>query len=108
MIAERPPSETPPSSEAPEEQSRIVAGLESRGERVDRFLATAIGTISRSRVKSLIEAGQARCDGTIVDAPAELVRPGSVYTLTVPPPVPARPLPQGSAAAAGDPIHHPL
>ena len=86
--------ETPPSSEAPEQPSRIVAGLESRGERIDRFLATAIGTISRSRVKSLIEAGHARCDGTIVDAPAEPVRPGSIYTLTVPPPLPARPLPQ--------------
>jgi 23S rRNA pseudouridine1911/1915/1917 synthase len=99
MITEPPPNEATPSTkmpwtEAPGERSRIVAGPEAAGERVDRFLATAIGTISRSRVKSLIESGQARRDGTVLDAPAEPVRPGAVYTLTVPPPVPARPLPQ--------------
>jgi 23S rRNA pseudouridine1911/1915/1917 synthase len=100
MIAEPPPSEATPSSEAlpssetPGEPLRIVAGPEARGERVDRFLADAIGTISRSRVKSLIEAGQARRDGTVLHEPAEPVRPGATYTLTVPPPVPARPVPQ--------------
>jgi 23S rRNA pseudouridine1911/1915/1917 synthase len=80
--------------EAPDGPLRIVADAQAGGQRVDRFLAAAIGTVSRSRVKSLIEAGQARCDGTLVDAPAELVRAGALYTLTVPPPVPARPLPQ--------------
>jgi 23S rRNA pseudouridine1911/1915/1917 synthase len=100
MIAEPPPSEATPSSEAlpssetPGEPLRIVAGPATRGERVDRFLAATIGTISRSRVKSLIEAGQARRDGTVLDAPAEPVRPGAVYTLTVPAPVPARPIAQ--------------
>jgi 23S rRNA pseudouridine1911/1915/1917 synthase len=82
------------STEAPGEELRIVAGPEARGERVDRFLADAIGTISRSRVKSLIEAGQARRDGTVLGEPAEPVRPGAVYTLTVPAPVAARPAAQ--------------
>ncbi len=100
MIAEPPSIEVPPSSDtapvnkAPGEPLRIVAGPATRGERVDRFLADAIGTISRSRVKSLIEAGQARRDGTVLDEPAEQVRPGAVYTLTTPPPLPARPQPQ--------------
>lgn len=83
-----------PSTDAPDGPLRIVAGPQAGGERVDRFLADAFGTISRSRVKSLIEAGQARRDGAILAEPAESVRPGAVYTLTVPPPVPARPLPQ--------------
>ena len=88
MIAET------PSTDAPDGPLRIVAGADARGERVDRFLAAAFGTISRSRVKSLIAAGQARRDGLILAEPAEPVRPGAVYTLTVPPPVPARPVPQ--------------
>lgn len=74
--------------------SEIVAGLEARGQRVDRFLAATLGTISRSRVKSLIQAGQARRDGTILHEPSEPVRPGAVYTLTVPAPLPARPIAQ--------------
>ncbi len=73
---------------------RIVAGPEAGGERVDRFLADAIGTMSRARVKSLIEAGHARRDGVAVKEPAEAVRAGALYTLTVPPPTPARPLAQ--------------
>jgi 23S rRNA pseudouridine1911/1915/1917 synthase len=83
-----------PASEAPETPTRIVAGAEATGERVDRFLADAIGTISRSRVKSLIIAGQAQRDGTTLTEPAEAVRAGAVYTLAVPPPASARPLPQ--------------
>jgi 23S rRNA pseudouridine1911/1915/1917 synthase len=74
---------------------RVVAGPEAHGERVDRFLADAIGTISRSRVKSLIEGGQARRDGILVEGPAEAVRVGATYTLTLPPPTPARPVAQG-------------
>jgi 23S rRNA pseudouridine1911/1915/1917 synthase len=94
MIAVPPPSEARPPSETPGEPLRIVAGPATRGERVDRFLASAIGTLSRSRVKSLIEAGQARRDGTVLAEPAEPVRPGAVYTLMLPPPIPPRPQPQ--------------
>ncbi len=83
-----------PASEAPGAPTRIVAGAEASGERVDRFLADAIGTMSRSRVKSLIIAGQAQRDGTTLTEPAEAVRAGAVYTLAVPPPASARPLPQ--------------
>ena len=86
--------QAPPARETPDGPLRIVASPAARGVRVDRFLAEAIGTLSRARVKSLIEAGQARRDGTVLHAPAEPVRPGAVYTLTVPPPLPARPLPQ--------------
>jgi 23S rRNA pseudouridine1911/1915/1917 synthase len=59
--------------------------------RADRFLADAIGSLSRSRVKALIEAGQASRDGTTIKDPSESVRAGSRYRLHVPPPTPATP-----------------
>ena len=37
-----------------------TATPEARGQRLDRFLADAIGTLSRSRVKTLIEQGHRR------------------------------------------------
>jgi 23S rRNA pseudouridine1911/1915/1917 synthase len=73
---------------------RILAGKEAEGERVDRFLAARIGTMSRSRVKSLIESGQVRRDGAPLGEPAEPVRAGAAYTISLPAPRPARPLPQ--------------
>jgi 23S rRNA pseudouridine1911/1915/1917 synthase len=85
---------TAPQSDSAQEPLRIVAGPDSGGERVDRFLADAIGTMSRARVKSLIEAGHARRDGVAVKEPAEAVRAGALYTLTVPAPTPARPVAQ--------------
>ena len=72
----------------------VVAPPEAAGERVDRFLAAAIGTLSRSRVKMLIEAGKASRDGAALREPAEPVRAGAAYTLELPPPAPARPEPQ--------------
>jgi 23S rRNA pseudouridine1911/1915/1917 synthase len=71
-----------------------VAEAAARGQRLDRFLADAIGTLSRSRVKALIEQGLARRDGSVLSEPAEPVRPGATYTLDLPPPVPATPQPQ--------------
>jgi len=72
----------------------ILAPPEAAGERADRFLAAAIGSLSRSRVKALIEAGHAARDGAPLRDPAEAVRPGAHYTLAVPPPAPATPLPE--------------
>ena len=82
-------SETPPPS-----RFSIVADAVQRGQRVDRFLAEAIGTLSRSRVKSLIEQGLVRRDGVPLHEPAEPVRAGATYVLDIPPPRPARPEPQ--------------
>jgi 23S rRNA pseudouridine1911/1915/1917 synthase len=66
----------------------------ARGQRLDRFLADAIGTLSRSRVKSLIEQGHARRDGEVLKEPSDPVRPGATYQLDLPPPAPATPQPQ--------------
>jgi len=78
----------PPPAPAP---FRITAAPEAAGQRVDRFLAETIGTISRTRVKSLIEAGRAQRDGAALSDPAEKVRAGAIYTLSPPAPAPARP-----------------
>ncbi len=80
-------------SQAPE-RFRILPAPEDAGSRADRFLAARIGTISRARVKSLIEAGQVWRDGSALTAPAEPVRAGSAYTLVLPAPRPATPEPQ--------------
>jgi 23S rRNA pseudouridine1911/1915/1917 synthase len=74
-----------------------TAAPEARGQRLDRFLADAIGTLSRSRVKTLIEQGQARRDGKVLSEPSEPVRPGAIYELALPPPAPATPQPQSIA-----------
>ncbi len=73
---------------------RVTAPPEAAGQRADRYLAEVSGTLSRSRVKSLIETGHALRDGVPVTQPAEPVRAGSDYELTQPDPVSATPLPQ--------------
>jgi 23S rRNA pseudouridine1911/1915/1917 synthase len=103
---------------------RIIPSREQAGSRIDRLLAEVIGTISRSRVKALIEEGAlSRTDDAAtalrnggaapgskelerptkpcgalvaipVTEPAEPARAGSVYTLILPEPAPAAPLPQ--------------
>lgn len=76
---------------------RITAGPQVAGQRLDRFLADAIGTLSRSRVKALIEGGHATRDGHLARDPADPVRAGQSYALVLPPPAPARPEPQDIA-----------
>jgi 23S rRNA pseudouridine1911/1915/1917 synthase len=73
---------------------RVTASREQASQRVDRMLAAAIGVISRSRVKALIEDGALSRDGKPVTEPAELARAGAVYTLRVPEPESATPRPQ--------------
>ena len=72
----------------------VVAGPDAAGSRTDRFLADAIGDLSRSRVKSLIEAGAVRRQGALVHNPADSVHAGDSFTVQRPIPVAAIPLPQ--------------
>ncbi|HEX5326092.1 MAG TPA: pseudouridine synthase, partial [Acetobacteraceae bacterium] len=82
-----------PASELPSRTPvHVVAGSDAEGQRLDRFLAERIGTLSRSRVKSLIESGQVRCNGLVIGQSAAPVRSGAGYTLCLPLPRPARPL----------------
>jgi 23S rRNA pseudouridine1911/1915/1917 synthase len=73
---------------------RVTASAAQAGERIDRFLAGAVGSVSRSRIKALIEEGRLRGEAGLVTQPAEPVKEGSTYILDMPPPVPATPQPQ--------------
>ena len=72
----------------------IVADSAHAGQRLDRFLAESIGTLSRSRVKLLIESGLLRRNGAVLCEPAHPVQSGAAYTLEIPPASPATPQPQ--------------
>lgn len=84
----------PQTPEPPDAVFAVTAPAESAGQRVDRFFADAIGTLSRSRVKALILQGCAARDETVLGDPAEPVRPGRRYTLVLPAPGPAAPIAQ--------------
>ncbi len=85
--------DNPPASTAPV-PIELVAGPEAAGQRTDRFLADAIGAMSRSRVKALIQDGAVLRDDVALRDPADPVRPGARYVLQPPAPTPARPAPQ--------------
>jgi len=72
----------------------VLAPPEAAGERTDRFLAGHIGSLSRSRLKTLIEEGRVSRDGTVLREPAEPVRAGASYVVALPATVAAVPLPQ--------------
>jgi len=72
---------------------RAVVASEQAGWRLDRFLAVALGDISRSRLQQLLQRGAVtHTRKTIRDANFR-VKPGEAYTVHVPPPAPA--VPQG-------------
>jgi 23S rRNA pseudouridine1911/1915/1917 synthase len=81
--------QTPPSGPI-----RITATADHAGQRIDRFLAGTLGTVSRSRIKTLIDEGRLRGDRGPVTQPAEPVRAGATYILDLPAPTPATPQPQ--------------
>src|ERR1700724_1574363 len=66
---------------------------EPGGDRLDRFLAAAAANLSRTRVKSLSEAGHATIDGATVKDPSLLLCAGQTAGLRLP--VPANPAPLG-------------
>ena len=78
----------------PPDPMHFIAPAEAQGVRVDRFLAEAMDTTSRARVKSLIEAGRVSRDGAPLNQPAEPVRAGACYAVALPAPVAATPQPQ--------------
>ena len=72
----------------------VVAGPEATGQRTDRFLADAIGALSRSRVKSLMQDGAVLRNDVALHDPAELVRAGARFVIQPPALVAAHPVPQ--------------
>lgn len=61
----------------------------SDGWRLDRALAEAVPTLSRERLKVLINAGQVTQDGAAVRDPSHKSRAGDAYAVAVPAPAPA-------------------
>ena len=70
---------------------RLEVPAEAGGERIDRFLASRLEDLSRSRIQALIRDGRVRDRrGTIKD-PGARVKPGDVLTVELPPARPAEP-----------------
>lgn len=67
---------------------------ETNGERVDAMLARALPDVSRARIQGLIGAGQVSVGDSLIKAASEKARAGAVYTVRLPPPEPAAPLPE--------------
>lgn len=72
---------------------RAVVASEQAGWRLDRFLAAALGDISRSRLQQLLQSGAVTHTRKTIRDGNFRVKPGEAYTVHVPPPSPA--LPQG-------------
>lgn len=76
----------------------IVADAEA-GERLDRILATRLATLSRSRLKKLIESGQVSLEGRTINDPSMRVKGGQSFVVDLPPPIADRPEAQEMALA---------
>ncbi len=64
---------------------------EEDGLRLDRWLANRLPHVSRSRIKTLIEAGAASIDGRTINAPAHRVKSGDHVRIAIPEAQPAEP-----------------
>ena len=73
----------------------VTIAAEEAGLRLDRVLAAHIATMSRSRLKALILAGQVKIAARTIRDPAASVNSGDTITVTLPPPEKA--LPEGEA-----------
>src|SRR5690242_18490920 len=69
----------------------VLVAADEAGERLDRLLARHLTQLSRSRLKSLIEAGTVEIDGHTIRDPSHRVNSGTAIKVDVPPPAPARP-----------------
>lgn len=82
---------------APETRISLTAPDSAAGARLDKWLSEAIPALSRSRAKSLIEAGALRVNDAVETDPRAKVRAGGVYALDLPPLEPATPEPEDIA-----------
>ena len=79
-------------TEAPAEgRLACVARPEDKGERLDRFLARNVPSLSRTRLKGLILDGRVSIDGAVQDDPGRKVDAGQEIAVDVPPAVPPEP-----------------
>ena len=76
---------------APDAVRNLVIAAAEDGERLDRVLASHVTDLSRSRLKTLVLAGQVTIDGAPVLDPGRKVRADDAIAVTVPAPEPAEP-----------------
>ncbi|MBL8574830.1 MAG: RluA family pseudouridine synthase [Hyphomicrobiaceae bacterium] len=79
----------------------LTVEAEAPSERIDAYLARRLAEVqpegtapSRSQLKRLIETGQVRVDGAVIDDASRKVGPGRVIEVITPPPVEATPQPE--------------
>jgi 23S rRNA pseudouridine1911/1915/1917 synthase len=75
-------------------REQITVAETEAGERLDRILAAHLATLSRSRLKKLIETGQVSLEGETINDPAMRVKGGQSFVVDLPAPVADRPEPQ--------------
>ncbi len=78
-----------PQTHAPALQRQLIVPPEAEGQRLDRWLAGSLKTISRSRVQKLIASGLIKLSGEPTKA-GRLLQGGEELQLTVPAPAPTR------------------
>lgn len=76
------------------ERRSLEVPAEAAGERIDRFLASRLGDLSRSRIQALIKAGRVRNRRGTIEDPGTRVKPGDALVVELPPPAPAEPQPE--------------
>jgi 23S rRNA pseudouridine1911/1915/1917 synthase len=72
----------------------VVVDAADTGERLDKVLGSGVPELTRSRIQSLVRAGQVTLDGATVKEPGRRVKPGETYLVDVPAPEPAEPSPE--------------
>ncbi len=72
----------------------LTAEAEDAGTRADRFLAGRLPDLSRTRLQRLVADGKVSVDGKVVGDAAQRVNAGEAWTVLVPAPEPAEPVPE--------------
>ncbi|WP_181708603.1 RluA family pseudouridine synthase [Chthonobacter rhizosphaerae] len=81
-----------PDDAAADEALHGVIGAEAAGQRLDKALAGLFPSVSRSRLKALVEEGHLMLDGVPVSDPSRKAKAGAVVDLRLPPAEPAEPV----------------
>jgi 23S rRNA pseudouridine1911/1915/1917 synthase len=70
----------------------VVDATDQGGDRLDRWLAARIPSLSRSRLQELVRSGRVARAGRTIGEPGTRVKPGDVIVIQVPEPEPAQPV----------------
>ncbi|MCB2081346.1 MAG: RluA family pseudouridine synthase [Rickettsiales bacterium] len=75
----------------------LTVAEEYTGERLDKWLAAALPSLSRTRLKSLISEGQVTLNGKSVAEASQRVKPGERYQVNIPEITPSHLVPKAMA-----------